>query len=80
MAKHGIFVEKTDGTFEFTSKTGLEAITTGITNPFKPSEGVIGTPKLLSHVFTATLGNAVAVHSLTKKIGVSALGMTPTFG
>lgn len=80
MAKHGIFIENAEGTLVFTSKNGLEGITTAITNPFKPSEGIIGTPKLLSHVFAATLGNAVAVHSLTKKIGVSALGMTPTFG
>lgn len=80
MAKHGIFVENADGVLEFTAKNGLESITTALINPFKPSEGIIGTPKLLSHVFAATAGNALAVHSLTEKIGVSALGKTPTFG
>lgn len=80
MAKHGILTQ-VDGKdeFKFVSKTGLEAVTTAITNPFKPSEGIIGYPKLLSHVAALAVGNMVAVNSMVGGFGVSALGRTVKF-
>lgn len=80
MAKHGIF-QQVGGTDEFTfvAKTGLESVTTAITNPFKPSEGIIGTPKLLSHVAALAVGNMIAVNSIAGGIGISGLGRTVKF-
>lgn len=80
MAKHGIFkqIGETE-TFEFTSKTGLDTVTTAITNPFKINEGIIGYPKLLSHVAALSVGNMIAVNSLLGGFGVSALGRTAKF-
>lgn len=80
MAKHGIFTQVANTEeFTFTSKTGLEMVTTAITNPFKPSEGIIGYPKLLSHVAALTVGNMVAVNSIKGGFGVAALGKTVKF-
>lgn len=80
MAKHGIFTQVGETEeFLFTPKTGLESVTTAITNPFKPSEGIIGTPKLLSHVAALAVGNMVAVNSIVGGIGISGLGRTVKF-
>lgn len=80
MAKHGIFKQVGDTeTFTFTSKTGLDTITTAITNPFKPSEGIIGTPKLLSHVAALAVGNMIAFNSLLGGVGVAAAGKSVKF-
>lgn len=81
MAKHGILtnVEGTED-FTFVSKTGLESVTTGLTTIFKPSEAVVGTPKLIALGLAAVAGNAVATHSATGKIGISALGRELTMG
>ena len=80
MAKHGIFTQvgNTEN-FTFTSKTGLDMITTAIVNPFKPNEGIIGYPKLLSHVAALAAGNMIAVKSTKGKFGLSVLGKTIKF-
>lgn len=80
MAKHGILTQ-VNGTdeFKFVSKTGLETITTAIMNPFKLNEGIIGYPKLLSHVAALAVGNMAAVESLVGGFGVSVLGRTVKF-
>lgn len=81
MAKHGILTHnaQTDA-FTFEPKNGLEAVTTGLTTIFKPSEAVIGTPKLVALALAAAAGNAVATHSSTGKLGLSALGKELTVG
>lgn len=80
MAKHGILVQVGDtDQFTFTAKTGLDSVTAAITNPFKPNEGIIGTPKLLSHVAALAVGNMVAVNSMQGGLGVSVLGRTVKF-
>lgn len=80
MAKHGILtqVEDTDE-FTFTSKTGLDMITTAIVNPFKIAEGIVGYPKLLSHVATLVAGNMIAVNSIDGGFGVAVAGKTVKF-
>lgn len=80
MAKHGIITQVGDtDEWTFTPKTGLDTITTALINPFKPSEGIVGTPKLLSHVAAAVAGNMIAVNSIAGGLGVSALGRTVKF-
>lgn len=80
MAKHGILTQVGDtDQFTFVSKTGLESVTTAIMNPFKPNEGIIGYPKLLSHVAALAVGNMAAVNSMVGGVGVSALGRTVKF-
>lgn len=81
MAKHGIFQQVGEtAEFTFVAKTGLETLTTGLTTVFKPSEGVIGNPKLVALGVAALAGNALATHSATGKLGVSAFGRELTMG
>lgn len=80
MAKHGILTQDEDGTFTFESKTGIESLTTGLTTIFKPSEAVVGTPKLIALGLAAAAGNAGATHSATGKLGLSAFGKELTIG
>lgn len=80
MAKHGIFTQVGETEeFVFVAKNGLESVTTALINPFKPNEGIIGTPKLLSHVAALAVGNMIAVNSIVGGIGVSGLGRTVKF-
>lgn len=80
MAKHGIVKFDNAGTPTFEARNGLQGVTTGLTTIFRPSEGVVGTPKLVALALAATAGNALATHSATGRIGVSALGRTIAFG
>lgn len=80
MAKHGILTQDEAGAFTFVSKTGLESVTTGLTTIFKPSEAVVGTPKLIALGLAAAAGNALATHSATGKLGLSAFGKELTMG
>lgn len=80
MAKHGILtqVAETDE-FTFTSKTGLDMVTTALMNPLRIDEGIVGYPKLLSHVVLLVAGNMIAVNSTDGGFGVAAFGKTIKF-
>lgn len=78
--KHGVITIDEAGTATFTAKNGISGVVTGVTTIFSPSEGVVGIPKVTSHVVSALAGNLLATHSTTGRLGVAALGKTISFG
>lgn len=78
--KHGVITIDEAGTPTLIEKNGISGVLTGVTTIFSPSEGVVGIPKVTSHVVSALAGNLLATHSTTGKLGMSALGKTISFG
>ena len=78
--KHGVITIDEAGTPTLVEKNGISGVLTGVTTIFSPSEGVVGIPKVTSHVVSALAGNLLATHSTTGRFGVSALGKTISFG
>lgn len=78
--KHGVITIDEAGTPTFVAKNGVAGVLTGVTTIFSPSEGVVGIPKVTSHVVSALAGNVLATRSIKGRLGVSALGKTISFG
>lgn len=78
--KHGVITIDEAGKPTLVEKNGISGVLTGVTTIFSPSEGVVGIPKVTSHVVSALAGNMLATQSATGRIGVSALGKTISFG
>lgn len=78
--KHGVITIDEAGKPTLVEKNGISGVLTGVATIFSPSEGVVGIPKVTSHVVSALAGNMLATHSATGRVGVSALGKTISFG
>ncbi|UBF42559.1 putative cysteine methyltransferase [Cystovirus CAP3] len=78
--KHGVINIDEAGTPTLVEKNGISGVLAGVTTIFSPAEGVVGIPKVTSHVVSALAGNLLATHSTTGRLGVSALGKTISFG
>lgn len=78
--KHGVITIDEAGTPTLVEKNGISGVLTGVTTIFSPSEGVVGIPKVASHVVSALAGNILATRSTTGRLGVAAFGKTISFG
>lgn len=78
--KHGVININEAGVPTLVEKNGISGVLAGVTTIFSPAEGVIGIPKVTSHVVSALAGNLLATKSTTGSFGLSAFGKTISFG
>lgn len=83
--KHGIVEIKTVGGAEpeavFTDNAGaMGYVTDALTTLLSTQKAVVGYGSVVQKIALLVAGNAVATHSLTNRIGVSALGRTIAAG
>lgn len=78
MAKHGIVTITEAGVTSFEAKTGLASVTAGIASNFSYQKAAVGLPGVYAKLSAFALGNVVATHSFTGRIGMAAAGRSYT--